>query len=231
MSNVQKGTHFTTSDRLLLFLEEKYPGMSRSAQSKELGFPYTTVREWLNGRRMPDKALIRLKELGCDISWLLAGGSDRKEVDVRIETRIIDQGWPVRGLAAADESGGTRVPDIDDLDDPIHPPEGLTCIPVKGDSMSPVLLDGQYAMIDAEREGFEVDGGIVVAYIREPNPDDERTEPMTGTFVKRCYKGEGVYYFTSINEYSPFDAWQDHCRIWPVIGVWFAGKGKPPNGD
>jgi Predicted transcriptional regulator len=146
-------------------------------------------------------------------------------------TRILTNSWPVRGLAAADDSGGTRVPDTDDLDEPIIPPEGLTAIPVKGDSMSPVLLDGQYALIDAEREGFEVDGGIVVASIREPDYGDERSESMTGTFVKRCYKGDGIYYFTSINEYSPFDAWWDHCRIWPVIGIWFAGHGKPPKED
>ena len=138
-------------------------------------------------------------------------------------------GWPVRGLAAADESEGTRVPDTDDFDEPINPPAGLTCVPVIGDSMSPVILSGQYALIDEEREGFEADGGIVVASIQEPQSDDERKEMMTGTFVKRCYDGgNGLYYFTSINEYSPFSAWIDHCRIWPVIGVWFAGKGKPP---
>lgn len=138
--------------------------------------------------------------------------------------------WPVRGLAAADESSGTRVPDTDDFGDPINPPPGLLGVPVKGDSMSPVILNGQYVLIDQSREGFETDGGIVVAAIREPDADDDRSEPMTGTFVKRCYQGDGIYYFTSINEYSPFSAWIDHCRIWPVIGVWFAGKGKPPAG-
>lgn len=137
--------------------------------------------------------------------------------------------WPVRGRAAADESNGTRVPDTDESDDSISPPEGLTAVPVIGDSMSPVILDGQYALVDREREGFEVDGGIVVASICEPATDDERAETMTGTFVKRCYDGgNGLYYFASINEYSPFSAWRDHCRVWPVIGVWFAGKGKPP---
>ncbi len=137
--------------------------------------------------------------------------------------------WPVRGRAAADESNGTRVPDTDDFDDSIQPPEGLTAVPVIGNSMSPLVLDGQYVLIDKEREGFETDGGIVVAAIREPEADDERAETMTGTFVKRCYDGgNGIYYFTSINEYSPFSAWHDHCRVWPVIGVWFAGKGRPP---
>lgn len=136
--------------------------------------------------------------------------------------------FPIRGLAAADESGGSRVPDTDEVEDTITLPNGLTFVPIQGDSMSPVILNGQYAVIDSEREGFEVDGGIVVASILEPNAADDQKEPMTGTFVKRCYKGDGIYYFTSVNEYSPFSALIRNCRIWPVIGTWFADKGRVP---
>jgi transcriptional regulator with XRE-family HTH domain len=136
--------------------------------------------------------------------------------------------WPVRGLAAADDSGGRLAPIDDDFGNPVTPPPGLLLVPVQGDSMSPVVLPGQYVAIDQDREGFEVDGGIVVAYIEEPSGEDERRESMTGTFVKRCYRGDGGLYFASVNDYPPFSAWEDHCRIWPVIGVWFAGKGKPP---
>lgn len=138
--------------------------------------------------------------------------------------------WSVRGKAAADDSGGTRVPDTDEFDDPISPPKGLTAVPVIGDSMVPVILNGQYVLIDANREGFEVDGGIVVASILEPEPQDERPEPLQGTYVKRCYRRENMYYFASANTFSPFSAYIDHCRIWPVLGVWFGGMGKPPEG-
>ena len=135
--------------------------------------------------------------------------------------------WPVRGMAAADDSGGSRVPDSDEMDESVSSPLGLTLVPVQGDSMSPLVLPDQYVMIDREREGFEVNGGVVVASILDS--DWERRERMPGTFVKRCFKGEGFYYFTSINSsYTPFSSWQDHCRIWPVLGVWFGGKGHPP---
>lgn len=136
--------------------------------------------------------------------------------------------WPVRGLAAADDSAGTRVPDTDEAGDSIQCPPGLTLVPVKGDSMSPLVLPGQYVMIDREREGFEVNGGVVVASILDPDWDNRERRP--GTFVKRCFSGDGFFYFTSINSaYSPFSAWQKHCRIWPVLGVWFAGRGRPPS--
>ena len=135
--------------------------------------------------------------------------------------------WPVRGLAAADDSNGSRVPDTDELGEMVAYPPGLTLVPVQGDSMSPLILPGQYVMIDKDREGFESNGGVVVASIVDS--DWERREKMPGTFVKRCFKGDGFYYFTSINSsYRPFSSWMDHCRIWPVLGVWFGGKGRPP---
>lgn len=135
--------------------------------------------------------------------------------------------WAVRGLAAADDSSGSRVPDTDEPGEAVAYPAGLTLVPVQGDSMSPLVLPGQYVMIDRNREGFESNGGVVVVSIIDS--DWERRERMPGTFVKRCFKGDGFYYFTSINSaYQPFSSWQDHCRIWPVLGVWFGGKGKPP---
>ena len=135
--------------------------------------------------------------------------------------------WPVRGMAAADDSNGSRVPDTDESGDAIFCPPGLTLVPVQGDSMSPLVLPGQYVMIDREREGFEANGGVVVVSIADP--DWERRERMPGTFVKRCFAGDGFFFFTSINSaYSPFSAWRENCRVWPVLGVWFAGRGRPP---
>lgn len=183
----------------------------------------------------PTSLLYISDALKVSLMWLLTGQGSPDDpgagsIPLKIDTRILDQGWPTRGRAAADDSHGSRVPDTDEFDDPIIPPEGLTCVPVQGDSMSPVILSGQFALIDAQREGFETNGGIVVASIRDAEANEpDRRELMTGTFVKRCYDGgNGLFYFTSINEYSPFSAWQHHCRIWPVIGVWFGEKGEVP---
>lgn len=133
--------------------------------------------------------------------------------------------WPVRGIAAADDSNGSKVPDSDEPGEAVVTPPGLTMVPVQGDSMSPLVLPGQYVMIDREREGFEVNGGVVVATILDT--DWERRERMPGTFVKRCFKGDGFYYFTSTNSFHPpFSAWQGHCRLWPVLGVWFGDKAN-----
>ena len=132
------------------------------------------------------------------------------------------QDWTVRGAGAADDSGGTRVPGHDDLDDPENPPEGMTLVPVIGDSMAPLLLSGQYAMVDKNREGFEADGGIVVVVVAGD-------EAAYETYIKRCFRENDRYILESIGDYEDIVVPAANCRrMWPVIGAWFAGKGRSP---
>lgn len=132
-----------------------------------------------------------------------------------------------RGLAA----GGLKEVSEDDYGEPLKMPKGLLGVPVYGESMSPVILDKQLALIDLEREGFEKDDGIYVVSVMEPDARDERTEPVVGTFVKRVQHEEDTYYLKSVNDqYSPFPVYIDHCRLWPVIGVLFDDQGVPPEG-
>lgn len=133
------------------------------------------------------------------------------------------QTWNVRGRAAANSRQGAEVIDTGYADDEVDPPEGLTLVVAEGDSMMPLILNGQYAMIDKSREGFEVNGGIVVVVTVDGDGTYE-------TRIKRCYRQGDNYLFTSINKdgHEPFTVEAVRSRIWPVIGVWFAGKGKPP---
>ncbi len=133
------------------------------------------------------------------------------------------QTWEIRGTAAANAATGSVVYDTGYADAVVTPPEGLTLVKAEGDSMSPLLLNGQYAMIDKNREGFETNGGVVVAVMVDE-------EGNFTTRIKRCYDLGGSYEFYSINsaENPPFTMPKERCRIWPVIGVWFAGHGKPP---
>jgi phage repressor protein C with HTH and peptisase S24 domain len=133
--------------------------------------------------------------------------------------------WAVRGISAANSLRGESSDDHGYDDEAIEPPEGLTLVPVKGESMLPTLLDGQYAMVDKTREGLEVNGQIVVVVSA-----DEDGNYLSR--IKRCFRKGQDFRFTSINEEGnpPFDLSVKVCRIWPVIGVWFAGKGEPPKG-
>ncbi len=201
------------------------------------------IRRFKKGYQIEPQALTALARRGISLLWLLSGdGAMREKEAVPPQSESIPVPsrrlplmrmleYPTRGLAAADDSGRTAGPDTDETGYPVRLPEYMAFVPIIGESMSPVLLGGQYAIIDMNREGFEKDRGIVIVNILEDRSNPGMPEPITGTFCKRCQRGDGVLYFTSINNYPPFSAWEENCRIWPVIGVWFDGKGVTPLDD
>lgn len=150
------------------------------------------------------------------------------------------QRFSVVGSAAADESQGSRAgifpADASQIWDEVEIPETTHFVKVKGDSMAPVLLDGQYAMVGPEHYGSHdqpQNREIVVAEVtvreHEQAGSDARWE---GVYVKRVEDGDSVWVFHSINiTGESFSVAKGNCRLWPVIGVYFAGKGKPPRED
>lgn len=145
----------------------------------------------------------------------------------------------VVGQAAADESHGSRAGFFSDdagrIWDDIRIPETTNYVKILGDSMSPVLLDGQYAMIGEEcgPGNWPGDRDIVVAEVEvkdeEIGAGDREWE---GVYCKRVVDGESAWHFHSISKSGDsFSVAKANCRLWPVIGVWFAGRGKPPEED
>lgn len=67
------------------------------------------------------------------------------------------QRFSVVGTAAADESQGSRAgifpEDASQIWDEVEIPETTHFVKIKGDSMAPVFLDGQYAMVGPEHYG------------------------------------------------------------------------------
>lgn len=217
-------------------------GMTNEALAKAADIGAGTINAMLKSGNPTIKNVWKLEDaLGLNRGYLCSPGYPRTAsssqgeklelpfpAGARPAENLIER--PVRGLAAADDSHGTRVPDTDELGEPYRFPESLVMVPVVGDSMSPIVQDGQYVSIDREREGFERDGGIYVVSVREPEPGDDYREDYTGTFVKLCAREENLYYLKSINAFSPFSVHVDHCRLWPVLGVWYGGKGVRPEG-
>lgn len=147
---------------------------------------------------------------------------------------------PVIGDVAARESGGTRSGMFDDGEpfwDDVEIPETTHMVKVRGDSMEPMIMDGQYAMVGPEYRVALGDAPkhreIVVAEIIVNNPDMEGSDsPYEGVFCKRVQDGESAWHFSSINPTGEaFTIAKEDCRLWPVVGVWFAGRGRPPKED
>ena len=156
-----------------------------------------------------------------------------------IDIMVSPESLTVVGEAAADVSHGSRAGIFPDdalsIWDEVEIPTSTRMVKIKGESMAPVLLDGQYAMVGTEYISHNVpkDREIVVAEVKVVNEEQAGSDrPWEGVYCKRVSDGGDVWIFQSINTIGDmFSIAKDNCRLWPVIGVWFAGRGKPPEED
>lgn len=225
-----KRLHYLFEGRNFLDFERKY-GLSNGQIGKFI--------DGAEPRRSALESIIN--GTGCNPVWLLTGigepfTSDSEKSNIESASKMDALpfpsgtkriqpgfgGWPITKPCAANSLQGVEVDHLNDEYETIMPPPGLMLVPVNGDSMEPLLLHGQYAMIEKDREGFEGNGGIYVVEAIDANGERE-------TYIKRCRKTKNMFSCISLKEgHDTFDVPAEQCRLWPVIGVWFAGKGRPP---
>lgn len=150
------------------------------------------------------------------------------------------QAFHVVGQAAADESHGNKAgifpQDAGQIWDDVEIPATTHFVKILGDSMAPVLLDGQYAMVGPEyipHYSQPAEREIVVAEVTVKDQDQASADGhFEGVYCKRVRDLDTAWLFESINYTgAPFSIAKTNCRLWPVVGVYFAGKGKPPKED
>ncbi len=150
------------------------------------------------------------------------------------------QAFHVVGQAAADESHGNKAgifpQDAGQIWDDVEIPATTHFVKIIGDSMAPVLLDGQYAMVGPEyvpSYSQPAEREIVVAEVTVKDEYQAGADShFEGVYCKRVRDLDTAWLFESINfTGAPFTIAKANCRIWPVVGVYFAGKGRPPKED
>lgn len=165
------------------------------------------------------------------------GPIDNKRIITKTSVPLRLSGIPVIGSAAADNAAASRA----ELE-PEAPGEEVQVIKehyrlvkIVGNSMEPVILDGQYAMIGSEiRPGEEIKakGWIGIIQVDCSGLEDSVCSGI-GTFCKRVYPvGKNELLLTSINssECAPFTVARRHVlHLWPVHGVFFMGRGMTPS--
>lgn len=199
---------------------------------------------------------------GVDPAWLLTGREinhvslpsmseerERATVDLPesnvirapdgVDIMVAPESLPVVGAAAADETAG-RHPGVLPEDagriwEDVIIPRSSRMVKVIGDSMSPVILGGQYAIIGEETVPPAVprNRDIVMAEVADGGSGQPGSvRRWEGVYCKRVADAGASWLFTSINVTGkPFTVQKRNCRLWPVIGVWFAGQGVPPEED
>lgn len=182
-----------------------------------------------------DDNKVKEEDSPTPIDRLPSGNAIRRKGDHDAAHKILYLKTP--GDAAALEMGSTHRGIFDDnaLWDDIEIPETTHMVRLRGDSMEPMIMHGQYAMVGPEYTRGTVPGNrdIVIAEVTVQERDIGGVDSeWEGVHCKRIQDGGAVWIFTSINPSGEtFSVAKANCRLWPVIGVWFAGKGKPPPED
>lgn len=142
------------------------------------------------------------------------------ESNIIIKDKSMSFDIQIVGRAAADTSDMTKTELIQDVIGTINAPNTLKAIEVHGDSMSPILLHGQYALITVQ-DNHPRQGSICVAEIMER---DGKLLNEPEYYCKRVLFADGTAIFQSQNAEATPVFTSNKYRLWPVHGVWFNGK-------
>jgi transcriptional regulator with XRE-family HTH domain len=214
----------------------------------KLGVSQDLISNWNTGKAAPTISVLEKIVIEKNVSWqwLLAEDAEHQvppsapnaaRIREPINFVLNAKGIPVVGEAAADETQGRKAgflpADAEARYDELRFPETTAAVKIIGDSMAPLLLGGQYAFIGPEYMGnFDNPRNYEIVVVDVEIRDEERAEAdarWTGTYCKRIIDGGDVWVFLSIAPTGvPFTVAKSNCRLWPVLGVWFAGMGEPP---
>lgn len=206
------------------------------------------AQSWTNfeaGRKAfkADEIIRFSKLLGVEAGWLLTGQVSPAPNATSIPNTVTEcVDLPLIGYAAADNDSASRAQIEAQPVDQLHLlKEHYQLIEVIGDSMEPVVLNGQYVVIGSEiLPGITIkrSGWLGVLQIDLTNADfpepiaRDAGESGLATFCKRIHKvGDDYLLCTSINSAAcqPFTVMrQNVVHLWPVKGVLFGNKGSSP---
>lgn len=182
-------------------------GKSRYDVCKDLNFPYTTFAEWYNGKIYPriDKIELLADYFNIMKSDLIEDKNKTDELGNLVVT------IPILGTVKAGYNYLARENWIGtvDVDKKLAENSELFALKVKGDSMSPTLMEDDIVII-RKQDDFE-NGDIVVAIIN----GDEAT-------IKKGKKSEAGILLQPLNSsYEPLIFTYDEMKTLPVtiVGV------------
>lgn len=202
-------------------------GYSYSKFSKIVGLPYPTLQKYLRNERIPSiKNLQKIAtRLGINLHWLLTGEDEMfikkpfhpikklsKEFKKTVITRIVEA-VPVLGYLPSNFP--SEIPEdaiIEWIYLPSSYPNSIV-FKFKGDSMSPIIKDGDYVVISSD---IKISFGDIVVFI------DEWQE----IYIKRYRKKNNKIYLVSENPEYPIIEYDPkiHKILGKVTDIWVRKK-------
>lgn len=205
------------SKKILAFNLQYYMnemGIDRNELCQILGFKYTTVSEWLQGKKYPriDKIEALANYFGIKKSDLIEDKSDNSPIESNITPLNQSDVYRIPVFESVSAGFGTYASDyiVEYMPVYIKNPadaKDMLCIKVKGNSMYPKIEDGDIVVV---RKQSSVDSGSIAVVLI----DNEEG------FVKKVVYDKDFIELISINpEYAPkrFEG-EDVLRV-SVVGL------------
>lgn len=205
------------SKKILAFNLQYYMnemGIDRNELCQILNFKYSTVSEWLQGKKYPriDKIEALANYFGIKKSDLIESKSDNSPIESNIQSLDQSKVYNIPVFESVSAGFGAYASDyiVDYIPIYIKNPadaKDMLCIKVKGDSMYPKIEDGDIVVV---RKQSSVDSGSIAVVLI----DNEEG------LVKKVVYNENLIELISINpEYAPkrFEG-KDVLRV-SVVGL------------
>lgn len=184
-------------------------GLSQGVLASKLGIAYPTLSKYEQGHRTPDSVLLGqiAKILECDPGWLLADEGERPAGYPPVSVTLPVVRIPVLNKVSSDfpEHVSDKIVEYISLPDI---PKGAYAFIVRGESMSLVLRDGDYAVFIAHTDIYS--GDLVLV-------NNEWGESLLKRYRK---KGEEVFLISDNPEYATIKYNRRYKIIGKIIVAW-----------
>jgi len=184
-------------------------GLSQGELARKLGIAYPTLSKYEQGHRTPDSVLLGqiAKILGCDPGWLLADEDERRSGYPPAAVTLPVVRIPVLNKISSDfpERVSDKIVEYISLPDI---PKGAYAFIVRGESMSPVLRDGDYAVFIVHAD---INNGDLVLV------NNEWGESLLKRYQK---KGKEVFLISDNPDYATIKFNRRYKIIGKVIVAW-----------
>ena len=174
------------SENLLFYMHKN--GIKRNDLCEALGFPYTTVCDWINAVKYPriDRIEAIANYFGIEKSALIEKkGTVVSAKAVRIPVLgFVRAGYPMNAVE--------NIIDYEEISDEMARSGEFFALQIKGDSMEPKISEGDVVIV--RKQSTADNGDVAVVLVNGDNAT-----------VKRFYKTEaGIKLISSNPQYDPF---------------------------
>lgn len=183
-------------------------GIRKTDLAEKAGIDRSKITSYANGRYKPNAATLAKLAAAMDVSpsWLIGESEEMKRVQRSVSDLPLPIVLPSKIPVIGDVAAGVPIPAQEDIVGSVYTEKDVFALRIKGDSMSPRIMDGDVVLVD--QNACPEDGDVVIALV-----GDEATCKI----LKKTHDRVTLVPFNAA--YPPFVYTGDEIADLHVLGV------------